>query len=269
MKTAVFVLTFVVLSMIIPQADAKGDIDVSVDHDVADTWSQVLILITSEPIRANNTSYHIDRNLSVEVVLLDEHRTVLEFEILLANGTANFKIHVVPDFGEGIVEIRIYDNFTATITKATFRTIYSTKWAVYLATQSITETIVKPLVQDIDEMAVRVDFTSLVNFILVCVLVPLVILRWEHLNARKHHKSSIADRLRERILNYRLVPPALWHYVDDPKYEFDRASITHTKAAKLRKSLHDIEQDKLTLTRVEDRINAEISNLEYLEDVNV
>lgn len=241
-------------------------ITVEADHDEADTWSSVLVIIRVPPFVVNNTTYYTDRAVRLSLVNLDEQKVIVMREVSVMSGVGVFNFRVLPDWGEFVLEIKVLDhNLTGATDVARVKVVYSTEWVIYLLTQRF-EGIAYDMDRDNEDALLRQERMTQLMFLIVFVLLTIALLRLEHRYSRILGRSSFWDRVVDRWFNYTIVPPVLWHYVEDERYEFPRAGRRAFKKLRLEFGREQVQVDMAVLTKIEGRLDEEIEELAEEKD---
>lgn len=235
-------------------------ISVVADHDRADTWSSVLVTVRAPPYIVNNTTYYVDRNVTLNIFDLDEQETLITVELGLYSGIATYNFRILPEWGEFLLEVRVFDNLTAAQGSDQVRVEYSMDWILYIMEVQDEETI-EELREENAVSNTRHEWTGVLNFVIVFMLVPIALLRLDHKAARRQGRSSLVDKIVERWFNYTLVPASMWHYLEDPRYEFPSGGRVRYGRTRLEFGLDVLRSDQAALSKVEVALEKEIKRL--------
>ena len=268
--TKVVLLCLIVLSGLSflgasPSVVADSPITVEVDHEVADTWSSVLVMIRASPTIVNNTTYHVNRRIQVTLMDLDTPQELCKDDnVSLASGVAQYTFRVLPEWGEFLMSVEVFDPYTGAEEREYVTIVYSVDYIIYMMAVLFDEDL-KEMDEDNEAaIAEQQNLTSMMALMLFLVL-PVALLRLDHKAARQEGRSSTWDKAQDKLFNWTPVPPALYHYLEDPAYEFPAAGRRTYNERKKQYALAAVRVDLIALGRVEEMLVDELKDYEEPE----
>lgn len=241
--------------------DTPPPLELDVDHDEADTWSSVLVTIRFPPFIVNNTTYYTDREVRLTLKDLDEQKVLLVTNVNVTHGIGVFNFRILPAWGEFVMEIKVLDhNLTGETVLFRMRVVYSTDYALYIQALTFLD-IAEGTRADSAASNLRQERMTQFMFLIVFTLVPITLLRLEHRSSRRLGRSSFWDRLVDRHFNYTIIPPALWHYIEDDRYDFPTTGRKAFRRLRLEFGRDQVQADVAALTGIERKLDEEIERL--------
>ena len=255
-----FLMLVVVCTPVVGADDTPPPITLELDHDEADTWSSVLVIIRVPPLEINNTTYYIDREVRLSLVDLDENKVLVMVYVNVSSGIGVFNFRILPDWGEFLMEVKVMDhNLTGARALQRLKVVYSVDWIIYELSQRF-EGIARGMDDDNEEAIVRQERMTQIMFLIVFVLLTVALLRLEHRDMRILGRSSWWDRFWDRFFNYSLEP-ALYHYLEDEAYGFSTLGRKRFRRLRLEFGQEMVQVDMAALKIIDGKFDVEIDRL--------
>lgn len=256
------VMTMVILTPAAAADDSPPSIEVQVDHEEADTWSSVLVMILIPPVvDADNVTYYVDREVRLSLIDMDRERVIAMENVNVSSGIGTFTFRILPDWGEFLMHIKVLDyNLTGDSDVARLKVVYSMDWVIYQLTLTF-EDIAQGTRDDNAASNLRQERMTQFMFVIVFTLVPIALLRLEHRSARRMGRSSFWDRSVDRWFDYTLTQPGMWHYLEDDAYGFSTSGRKAFKKVRLEFGREQVQVDIAALTTIDTKLAEEIAEL--------
>lgn len=260
-----FSLVLVMLLLVVapPAAADTPEIDIDVDHEEADTWSSVLVIIRMPPVVGeNNTTYHVNRKITIVLKDLDTPEILFtNTNLTLFSGIATFNFRILPEWGEFLLAVDVFDAYTRAEGRALVKVVYSIDYAIYLLAVRFDHDVAQ-IKESNDASDAHMSNMALFMFLIVFILLPVALLRLDHKSARQLGNSSMWDKAQDKYFNWTLVATGLHHYLEDPGYEFRALGKRAFHERRLSYSLDALKVDQMALSKVESSLNDELKEFE-------
>lgn len=256
-----FLMLVVLCTPVVGADDTPPPITLELDHDEADTWSSVLVIIRLPAILVNNTtSYYIDREVRLSLVDLDENKVLVMVNVNVTAGIGVFNFRILPDWGEFLMEVKALDhNLSGASAVVRLKVVYSTDWIIYELSRRY-EDIARGMREDSAASNLLTERMEQIMFLIVFVLLTVALLRVEHRAARNLGRSSWWDRFWDKSFNYTLTP-GLYHYLEDDAYGFSTVGRKRFRRLRLEFGQEMVQVDMAALKIIDGKFEAEIDRL--------
>lgn len=255
-----FLMLAVLCTPVVGADDTPPPITLELDHDEADTWSSVLVIIRVPPLEINNTTYYIDREVRLSLVDLDENKVLVMVYVNVTAGIGVFNFRILPDWGEFLMEVKVMDhNLTGARALQRLKVVYSVAWIIYELSQRF-EAIALGTDADNKEANLRQERMTQIMFLIVFVLLAVALLRLEHRDMRILGRSSWWDRFWDRFFNYS-ISPKLYHYLEDDAYGFSTLGRKRFRRLRLEFGQEMVQVDMAALKIIDGKFDDEIDRL--------
>lgn len=261
-----FLMLVVLCTPVVGADDIPPPITLELDHDEADTWSSVLVIIRLPAILVNNTtSYYIDREVRLSLVDLDENKVLLMVNVNVTAGIGVFNFRILPDWGEFLMEVKALDhNLSGASAMVRLKVVYSMEWVIYVITVGF-EDIAQGTREDNAASNLRTERMEQIMFLIVFVLLTVALLRLEHRAARNLGRSSWWDRFWDKSFNYTLSPK-LYHYLEDDAYGFSTVGRKRFRRLRLEFGQEMVQVDMAALKIIDGKFDEEIERLQEKQE---
>lgn len=253
-KRAFFYLSLVFISICLltnlsqPVRGENPQIHVASSLETARTFDSVLVMITSDPLPyGQNTTIASNHTVHFKFTNLGGQQEIYSEDLKLTAGIVTRTFRVDPTWGEftGIIEVE--DPLLNSVARTYIEIEYSTDWVIYLMNEQDKQND-KEQASRLKVIADQNSATVTIAVIMTVILVPMVLVKVQHTNARRRGDDSYFDRFFKRLFYYSDTTSRLTMFLTDPDYRHPTNARATFHVDELLERYYDAKEDGEFLT---------------------